>query len=305
MQLLLAVTICFAAINVVTYVLYAHDKRRAEEGGWRVPERRLILLAALGGATGAFAAMRVCHHKTRKLKFAVVVPALMVAQVLALALFLALSLFAQGRYEADARAVAALESSATVTVDRKSWGYLFDGPGTDELLVFYPGGNVTSEAYAPLMQAISQEGVDCAVVNMPFCLAFLGVNRAEQVMAELPYESYIVGGHSLGGVAAGMFAAQHPDELAGLVLLASFVTDDLSATGLEVLSAYGTCDGVLDLERYEECRANLPETTEELVIEGANHGQFGSYGGQAGDGTATITAEEQWAETADAIAALW
>lgn len=41
--------------------------------------------------------------------------------------------------------------------------------------------------------------------------------------------------------------------------------------------------------------------TQEIVIEGGNHAQFGDYGPQKGDGTAQITPEEQWEKTADAV----
>ena len=293
MQLLLGVTVYLVAMNVVTFLLYAHDKRRAQEGARRVPERRLIFLALAGGALGAFVAMRVCHHKTRKPLFRLTVAPLMVVQALAYACLAALTAFSSNCYRADAEALAALESDGVVSVSKDGQGWLFDGPGTEDLLVFYPGGNVECEAYAPLMHELAAGGIDCVVVDMPFHLAFLGAGRAAGVMRSHDYDGYYLGGHSLGGVAAGMFAADHADELSGLVLLASYSTDDLSATDLEVLSVHGTNDGVLDLERYEDSRGNLPATTEELVIDGANHAQFGSYGEQAGDGEATISEQRQ------------
>ena len=118
------------------------------------------------------------------------------------------------------------------------------------------------------------------------------------------YAHYYVGGHSLGGAMAGSFAAGHAEELDGLVLLASYATSDLSESGLAVLSAYGSEDGVLNRESYAKNYGHLPADTQELVIAGGNHAQFGDYGAQAGDGTAQISAEEQQALTAEAIAAL-
>ena len=103
---------------------------------------------------------------------------------------------------------------------------------------------------------------------------------------------------------AGSFAAGHAEELDGLVLLASYATSDLSESGLAVLSAYGSEDGVLNRESYAKNYGHLPADTQELVIAGGNHAQFGDYGAQAGDGTAQISAEEQQALTAEAIAAL-
>ena len=57
------------AISAVTYWVYAVDKRRAEQGGWRVPEARLHLLELLGGWPGAFLAQRRLRHKCSKVSY--------------------------------------------------------------------------------------------------------------------------------------------------------------------------------------------------------------------------------------------
>ena len=53
-------------LNAVTYWVYARDKRRAEQGEWRVPEAWLHLLELLGGWPGAFLAQRRLRHKCSK-----------------------------------------------------------------------------------------------------------------------------------------------------------------------------------------------------------------------------------------------
>jgi uncharacterized membrane protein YsdA (DUF1294 family) len=53
-------------ISAITYWVYAVDKRRAEEGLWRVPEANLHLLELLGGWPGAFLAQRRLRHKCSK-----------------------------------------------------------------------------------------------------------------------------------------------------------------------------------------------------------------------------------------------
>ena len=75
---------------------------------------------------------------------------------------------------------------------------------------------------------------------------------------------------------------------------------------LAVCIAFGVYvseDGVLNREKYEADRANLPQDTTETVINGGCHAGFGSYGAQKGDGTPIISAEEQQQQTADVLAA--
>jgi uncharacterized membrane protein YsdA (DUF1294 family) len=69
-------------INIVGYAAMAYDKRQARKHGSRVPEKRLFLLAFLGGAFGVFAGMRKFRHKTQHLSFQVLVPVAMVWSVI-------------------------------------------------------------------------------------------------------------------------------------------------------------------------------------------------------------------------------
>ena len=87
-------TLLFALLgmSIVTFLFYAHDKRQAKRGGWRVKEKTLILLALLLGAPGAFFAMRKLHHKTLHAKFTVTVP-LALAFQLSLLAFVAVKAF--------------------------------------------------------------------------------------------------------------------------------------------------------------------------------------------------------------------
>lgn len=95
--------------------------------------------------------------------------------------------------------------------------------------------------------------------------------------------------------------------LAVCVAFGVYVSDyyhaDLTDSGLRVYAAYGSEDGVLNREKYEADRINLPQDTTETVIDGGCHAGFGSYGAQKGDGAPVISAEEQQQQTADALAA--
>lgn len=61
-------------INIIAIILMAYDKKKAEDGGWRVPERTLLMFGALGGALGIWLGMRLFHHKTKHLSFLVLIP---------------------------------------------------------------------------------------------------------------------------------------------------------------------------------------------------------------------------------------
>lgn len=70
----------YLVINLITYIYYASDKKRAKKGAWRVPEARLLALAACFGAAGALAAMFIKRHKTNHKKFTICVPLFLVLQ---------------------------------------------------------------------------------------------------------------------------------------------------------------------------------------------------------------------------------
>ena len=79
------IAIWVLALNIVTFIVYFVDKIRAEEGKFRISNRMLLGLAAMGGSIGSMAAMFFCHHKTKKVAFAVGIPFMLVAQLALLA----------------------------------------------------------------------------------------------------------------------------------------------------------------------------------------------------------------------------
>lgn len=208
-------------------------------------------------------------------------------------------------YHADETALAAMAyqtDQVQVEQDGEVIWFLPEEPTVG--LIFYPGGKVEHTAYAPLLRACAEWGILCALVQMPCNLAVFNVSGADGVREQFPdVERWYIAGHSLGGAMAASYAAGHVDELDGLVLLAAYSTQDLADSSLDVLSIYGSEDGVLDMKKYKQYRSNLPADTSEMVIDGGCHAQFGSYGPQNGDGIPTISGEEQIRQTAEAIAA--
>ena len=69
-------------INIITFALYAIDKLNAKTDSWRISERMLIIFSAVGGSVGALLGMYICRHKTRKNKFKIGVPVLLIIQII-------------------------------------------------------------------------------------------------------------------------------------------------------------------------------------------------------------------------------
>ena len=68
-------------VNMMTYFLYAWDKRQAIHDDWRVPESALLLMGFIGGSPAALFAQRHLRHKNRKTAFQVKFWLLVVVQV--------------------------------------------------------------------------------------------------------------------------------------------------------------------------------------------------------------------------------
>ena len=204
---------------------------------------------------------------------------------------------------ADEAAVAAAISATDVHISNTDGALVFDPGNADTALIFYPGGKVEYTAYEPLMIQIARQGILCILPEMPFNLAVFDINAADAYLPQYPGISHwYVGGHSLGGSMAASYAAKNSEKLEGLILLASYSASDISQSELNVLSIFGSKDGVLNMDSYRSSRSNLPADFSELILSGGNHAGFGNYGPQKGDGTAEITPEQQQAETAEAVA---
>ena len=75
------------AVNIATFLLYGIDKYKAKKGRWRISEATLLMMAVIGGSIGAWAGMRLWHHKTMHKKFKYGIPVIIILQV-ALAVYL-------------------------------------------------------------------------------------------------------------------------------------------------------------------------------------------------------------------------
>ena len=146
-------------------------------------------------------------------------------------------------------------------------------------LLFYTGALVEPQAYAKLADGLAKEGIEVYIISSQLNLPVLDNGTMATIVKEEHLDKVFVGGHSLGGVVSTIEAKKlnETGQVAGLILL----------------SITASNDKILKQEKYEDAKSRLPESTLYTTIEGGNHSGFGLYGQQNGDGTATMSAEEQ------------
>jgi hypothetical protein len=205
------------------------------------------------------------------------------------------------------QATASLASTPEVTFTDAPAGLEWTPAGATPTtgLIIYPGGKVPPEAYGPAAQAIAAEGYLTVIAPMPFNLAVFDIDAADRVRAAHPeIETWVIGGHSLGGSMAAQHVSSRPDAYDGLVFWAAYAATDLSGLDLAVSSIHGTLDSGAARMSGPEAQAALPPDAVFVPIEGGNHEQMGWYTGQSNDPPATISREDQQAQVVEATVAM-
>ena len=199
-------------------------------------------------------------------------------------------------YHATTVAVEAMTDNQNITITYKDDMAIF----TPEVnakkigLIFYPGAKVEYTAYAPLMSKLAKNGITCVLIKMPFNLAVFDISAANSAISDVSnITTWYISGHSLGGAMASAYAASNADKLSGIILMGAYPSSDLSKTDLKMLAMYGSNDEVINKTKLSETKTNAPSNSLYFEIEGGNHAGYGNYGVQKGDGTATISADEQ------------
>lgn len=171
-------------------------------------------------------------------------------------------------------------------------------------VIFYQGAKVQEEAYAYLAEKLSDQGFLVVIPHLPLNFGILGVNKADAAIENHPeIENWFIGGHSLGGVAAAMYAENNLDKVAGLYFLGSYPAGDFSSTELPMLSIYAEKDGLSTTGDIEKNRYLFSNESRFVEIAGGNHAQFGLYGKQKGDNEADIAPLDQQNQVAEALLA--
>jgi len=210
-------------------------------------------------------------------------------------------------YKSGSLALDSLKSDSKVKVEQD--GDIVFKPvanAKDIGFIFYPGGKVEASAYAPMAKEVASNGYTVVIAKMRFNLAVFSSNKASEVIDKnKEINTWAIGGHSLGGVIAADYADKH-DNIKGLVLLASYAQDkrDFSSRDIKVLSLWGENDKVADISKITKAKEVMPKDAVFTGIAGGNHGGFGDYGYQKGDGEASITNEDQMSYTSKSIVKL-
>lgn len=169
-------------------------------------------------------------------------------------------------------------------------------------IMFYPGAYVKPKAYAEMLSYWAEAGYKVIIVKMPSDLAVLAPQKAIKYMEDFPEISHwVISGHSLGGAMASDVIAKHTDTFDGLILLGSYPNKSIKDVDIAALSISAEFDQLTTAKDIEDSKAKLPDNTQFVEIKGGNHGQFGSYGVQKKDGTATISREEQHTMISEAV----
>ena len=168
-------------------------------------------------------------------------------------------------------------------------------------MLYFPGARVDPYSYLYPLVDIAAEGTTVVIVDPLFNMALIDSRGVGELTRDLPKVSeWVLAGHSLGGVKACL-EADHPS-VTHLVLFASYCATDISSLDIGVLQIVGDQDGLLDNDLRVEAFSLLPAGEDAtLVVPGANHADFGTYGPQPGDGPSSYTNEEMRAIITEAL----
>ncbi|PCJ29983.1 MAG: hypothetical protein COA90_10755 [Gammaproteobacteria bacterium] len=219
-------------------------------------------------------------------------------------------------YEREVDADLFMTDSVTNTVDVTSYIPEFftispiDGqtPERKTGFIFIHGGGVDSTAYSGYASALAEQGFPSAHILYESVISCTPTppntaataSAVTEIITTYPnIERWVVGGHSLGTTLTDYYmrSGQLASKVVGFVYLAGYTFDvgnnDPMPNELKGLLLLASQDNVLTWQSAYDSGALYPDDMTFICVEGGNHGQFGWYGEQAGDGTALISPQEQ------------
>ena len=207
---------------------------------------------------------------------------------------------------ADNNALAALSGNGSYRVVNSADSITFTPIANKSStgIIFYPGAKVQPEAYSVIASKLATNGYTTIIVKMPFNLAIFGTNKADNVIAQHgEISTWVIGGHSLGGVFASDYAVNHQNKIKGVIYLAAYPNTNASNATFKALSIRGSQDGLATSTQISQNLNKFPINTTFITIDGGNHANFGDYGVQVGDNKSSITKQEQQNMTVNYILA--
>lgn len=208
-------------------------------------------------------------------------------------------------------ALAALEPTSAVKIEFDDWLVMRPaGRAVTKGLILYPGANCDVRGYAPVLREIAAAGYLVVAVPMPFNRAVLAPNRADAVRKAFPeIKEWVLTGHSLGGAMVARYAARHPNDIAGLILLDSRPPEanSLAAVPFPVVHIHRASLAGEAPATFTDNRHLFPADSRWVPIRGGIHMYFGSFdgGGYKEVWTPQISrAEHQRQEIAAMLAAM-
>jgi pimeloyl-ACP methyl ester carboxylesterase len=211
-------------------------------------------------------------------------------------------------------AASPMMAEETPLADAAHWAAITENAGgvvltpaqpNGEGLIFFAGARVDPAAYADKLSGVAASGVTVVIARPTLNFAILETRPLATWQGLAPgVGSWAVGGHSLGGVRACMYAADPENTVTALVLFGSYCSVDLSGSGLPVLSLAGENDRLSTPAEIADAAPLLPADAVFTTIPDASHAQFGDYGTQPGDGPQEADDTAVRAAITDAVAAL-
>lgn len=190
-----------------------------------------------------------------------------------------------------------------VSIDNNFICYTPKNTAPKKGFILYPAAKVDAKAYSQICNMIAAKGYQVVAVDMPFNYPAFGKNKANEIIQKYSdIQSWVLGGDSLGGLVATRYVNSNISKIDGVVFISSYPIDSyLKEINMNVLSIWGSKDGVINFQSLIDAKKKLPEKTTYLEIEGANHSQFGDYGIYKNDEEALIDGDKQKQKTVDSI----
>ena len=85
------IVIYLIIINIIGFAIMFIDKQKAKKGKWRIPEKVIFIVTALGGGIGTISGMYVFRHKTKKLNFTIGLPFITILEIIGMLYFFVLN----------------------------------------------------------------------------------------------------------------------------------------------------------------------------------------------------------------------